>query len=582
MPDVLLDSFSTGEFGHSWRFSGHVRTVSALTPEEVVPVLAAAEDASRHGLYAVGFVAYEAATALNPHLPSLPPREGLPLVWFALFRERYASTRQTDQPGGTTESVELHPVLSPSDYCQNVEAIRQLIAQGDSYQINYTFPLMGRFAGDPLALYHRVCCTQQAPFNAYLDMGRHVIISASPELFFFLKNGSIATRPMKGTIPRGRWPDEDRQLADSLAESPKERAENLMIVDLLRNDLGQIAVTGSVTVEQLFSVERYPTVHQMTSTVTAQLPPEITVVDIFRALFPCGSVTGAPKRRSMEIIQQVEGAPRGVYCGAIGYLAPGGEALFSVGIRTLVLDWVDTTVTLGVGSGITWDSAPLTEYAECLAKAAFVTAPIEPFHLIETLRHDQDGFHRLDGHMSRMAASAEYFGFPFDRASAVRLLEQQLAENRAPRRVRLTLSERGEMAVETIPLLETPTPLRLAIALTPVASSDRFRFHKTTRRTLLDEARLQSGLDEVLFVNERGELTEGSYHTLVVRLGGRLVTPPITAGLLPGVLREELLAAGTISEQTLYPADLIQAEEIWLINSLRGWRTAHLVEGALR
>jgi para-aminobenzoate synthetase/4-amino-4-deoxychorismate lyase len=382
---------------------------------------------------------------------------------------------------------------------------------------------------------------------------------------------------MKGTAPRGRWPEEDQQLAAGLAASAKERAENLMIVDLLRNDLGKIAVTGSVGAEPLFSVESYPTVHQMTSTVTARLKEGTGFSDILRALFPCGSVTGAPKRRSMAIIAAAEKAPRGVYCGTIGCLAPGGEMLFSVAIRTLVLDKASGRIDLGVGSGITWDSRPEAEYAESLSKSAFAS-PGRPFRLIETMGECGGVIPRLERHLERLAASAARFGYPFDRERVADLLAE-LPITAQLGRVRLTLGVDGGLDMSAEPCLSDDRPLRVGVVRTAADPADHLLYHKTDRRERLEVARQQRpDCDEVLLVNNRGELTEGSYHNLVLRLAGRLVTPHLESGLLPGVMRAELLERGEISEQTLYPRDLEQAAEIWLINSLRGWRRAVMVK----
>ncbi|HZV82071.1 MAG TPA: chorismate-binding protein, partial [Geobacteraceae bacterium] len=359
---------------------------------------------------------------------------------------------------------------------------------------------------------------------------------------------------------------------------PKERAENLMIVDLLRSDLGIVAETGTVRVERLFAVESYPTVHQMTSTISARLRQGTSLTEIFRALFPCGSVTGAPKRRSMEIIAGLERSPRGVYCGTVGCVAPGGEATFSVAIRTLLLDRTTSRLTLGVGSGVTWDSRPGDEYRECLGKSAFLHADPGPFVLIETMRGENGVIPRLERHLGRMAASAEYFRYPFDREKALSLLATVAATGN-PLRLRLTLDAGGEFSLTTSALVADSGPVRLGMAGAPVDPRDRFRYHKTSRREILDRERLgRSDCDEVLFSNSRGELTEGSYHNLVLRLDGRLVTPRLESGLLPGVLREELLERGEIRETTLHPGDLYRAEEIWLINSLRGWRRAVVKE----
>jgi para-aminobenzoate synthetase/4-amino-4-deoxychorismate lyase len=575
-PQVLLDSFG-GSYPCSWRFAGHQATLAAFTPAEVEPVIRAAEEAAIAGSFAVGFVSYEAASALNPELPALPPPEGLPLAWFAVFRERLAVAPGSGLPAGATVPLQLVPQLTTAAYEEGVERIRTLIAAGDSYQTNFTFPLQGEFSADPAGLYSSVCRGQRAAFAAMLDTGSHIIVSASPELFFSLKDGIIVTRPMKGTAPRGRWPAEDRQFAAALLASGKERAENLMIVDLLRNDLGKIAVTGSVRVDSLFDIETYPTVQQLTSTISAAVRGDVTVVGIFRALFPCGSVTGAPKRRSMEIITAVERRPRGVYCGAIGCLAPGGEALFSVAIRTLVLEKAGGQISMGVGSGITYDSQPVAEYAESLGKAAFLTAGAEEFRLFETLGLEKYGCRRVDRHLGRLADSAGFFGFPLDRDEALRLLGNIETAGDEPRRVKLTLSSCGELSIAVEEILPEKSPLVIGIAATRIDPADRFLYHKTNRRELYAaELRQRPECSEVIFLNVRGELAEGSYNNIILSIGGRLLTPPLASGLLPGVLRGELLDEGVIEEQVLYAADLFAADEIWLINSLRGRRRAVL------
>lgn len=577
-PRVLLDSFG-GRFASSWRFAGYERALVAETPAAVVPVIEAAEAAAAAGRFAVGYLAYEAAAALNPDLPRLSLPAGLPLAWFAVFRRRQSVAAGSGLPLAAAAVPCLQPQLAAAAYRDDLLRLRELIAAGDSYQVNYTFPLQGAFGGDPLALYRAVCRAQQAPFGALLDLGQQVIVSASPELFFSLRDGVIVTRPMKGTAPRGRWPAEDRQLAATLRASEKERAENLMIVDLLRNDLGRIAVTGSVHVDSLFDIETYPTVQQMTSTVSAKVREGVSVTEILRALFPCGSVTGAPKRRSMEIIAALERFPRGPYCGAIGYLAPGGEALFSVAIRTLVLDRVSGTISLGVGSGVTFDSQPEAEYAESLGKAAFVQADSAAFQLLETIRRDAGGCRLLERHLQRLAESARYFGFLFDPAAARRLVDA-LPAAVAPQRLRLELAADGDVRATVAAISPERSPLVLGLAVSRRDPAEPWHYHKTSRRRLLDDERQRRpDCDEVLFLNRNGELCEGSYNTIVLEIGGRLLTPPLTSGLLPGVLRGELLERGEIEEQTLSPADLVKADTIWLVNALRGMRRAVLAEG---
>lgn len=570
-PTILFDSFG-GSFTSSWRFAGYVKTVMVTRSGDVIDVLNQIERAAANGLYAAGFVAYEAASALNPDLPSVPPAEGVPLAWFALFRERHCVSAG-EGLSLSSANVSLEAQKGLEEYTGDIERIRDYIAAGDAYQVNYTFPLHGAFKGDLEELYRRIGVAQRAPFCSYLDMGRFTIVSASPELFFSVEDGTITTRPMKGTARRGRWAGEDRDSVERLRTSPKERAENLMIVDLLRNDLGMVAETGSVSVDALFEVETYPTVHQMTSTVSARLRPGTGLTDIFRALFPCGSVTGAPKRRSMEIISELEHAPRGVYCGAIGCVAPGGEALFSVAIRTLLFDRQSGAATMGVGSAVTWDSAAASEYAECIGKAAFINQPEPDYALIEALLLENGAYSLLERHMARLAASAGYFGFSCDEGKVRQALACHAAGNPGRCKVRLLLSADGRIDLSSELLLESDDTLFAVVSAIRVDSGDWMRYHKTTSRALFDAARNRNAdYDEVLFVNEHGQVTEGSYHNLVVKLGGHFVTPALHCGLLPGVLREELLEQGKITERVLYPDDLKRAEEVWLINSVRGWR----------
>jgi para-aminobenzoate synthetase/4-amino-4-deoxychorismate lyase len=353
-----------------------------------------------------------------------------------------------------------------------------------------------------------------------------------------------------------------------------------MIVDLVRSDLSTIAETGSVAVSSLFDVETYPTVHQMTSTVTARPRPDVGLTDIFRSLFPCGSVTGAPKRRTMEIIRDLEQEPRGVYCGAIGYLSPGQEATFSVAIRTVVLDMAAQTGELGIGSGITWDSEADAEYRECLTKSDFLCREPPDFCLIETLRYDRDGFMLLERHLRRLAESAAYFGFNLDSDSLRGCLAGLGGKLSEVHKVRVLLAGGGELTLETEPLAHPPCPSppgMIAVSKVRMDSSDAFLYHKTTRRERYEEERRRHpDCIDVVFLNERGEVTEGSYNNIVVSLYGELLTPALSCGLLPGLLREELIEAGGIREAILTLADLKDADTLWLINSVRGWRECNI------
>jgi len=562
-------------FVHGFSFSGRVGEVSAASPEEVVPALRLLEELVAGGLHAAGFICYEAASALNGDLTSCAPG-GLPLLWFGLFEERRADPFPAESEPYRTSDWE--PSLGEEEYAGAVAAIRELIAAGDCYQVNLTMRQRFSFSGSPRSFFGELRRCQPTPYSCYLETGSYRILSASPELFFSLSGGVLTTRPMKGTAPRGRWWEEDEAEKLRLRGSPKELAENLMIVDLLRNDMGMVSGTGSVQVASLFDVETHATVHQMTSTVTSRLEQGIGPLGLFRALFPCGSVTGAPKRRSMEIIAGLEGAPRGLYTGCLGYLSPGGEAQFSVAIRTVVLDTASGRGELGIGSGITYDSNAAGEYAECLAKGRFARERGRDFHLIESLLYD-GGYFLLERHMERLAHSAAYFGFPLEPGAAQGALQAFAAGRVGKEKVRLLLFNDGRIGCESAPIAEPALDATAAFATVAVDSADAFLYHKTSwRGVYAGELARRPDLAEVIFLNERGEATEGSSSNVVALLDGELLTPPISSGLLPGVFRGELLALGSIRERVLTRRDLESAEQLYLINSVRKWRQVRLVE----
>ncbi|MDZ4184925.1 MAG: aminodeoxychorismate synthase component I [Desulfuromonadales bacterium] len=569
-----------GRFGRSFVFFGLIKVLRADALAEVAPAFAALEAAVAAGYHAAGFVAYEAAAAFNPDLPiGAPPKT--PLLWFAIFAER---REVATLPRNSPLRLPVLPRTTIPDaagYEAAITAIHAAIADGETYQVNYT--LRQRFVApeDSTALYSTLCQTQQAPFCAHIETGDLSIVSASPELFFARQGEKIVMRPMKGTARRAAESAADLAVRSALAASPKERAENLMIVDLVRSDLSRLAITGSVQVESLFDVESYPTVHQLTSTVSAQLAPATTTFQIFSALFPCGSVTGAPKRRTMEIIRDLEAAPRGLYCGAIGFVSP-QESVFSVAIRTVVIDHESGEAELGIGSGVTSDSSCAAEYAESFAKSRFLDIDPTPFSLIESLRRQETGgYFLLERHLQRLAASAEYFAFSWNRNAVLTELQQCDAELHGAHKVRLLLAQDGTVTLcaEPLPAARRRFPLTMLLSPQRVQADDPFLFHKTTRRDLYNAERGRfPGVDEVLFCNDAGEVTEGSLHNLVLRQGGRLLTPALACGLLPGTLRGELLERGILHEAVLTDRDLRAAEGLWLINSVRGWRRAILVD----
>jgi len=572
--------------GTALSFVQPLRVLIARTSHEVVPVLAEVDRETRNGCWAFGFVAYEAAGGLEPQwtVGPLPAPEGLPLAWFGLCRE-VARVPPVAVPVGRRRDYWMDDWRwgwTEPEYRAQVERVRDAIAAGDTYQCNLTVRLHGRVTGDLEQLYADLVWAQGGSHAAYLDTGKHVIASASPELFFQWAGDHLLTRPMKGTAARGRWAAEDAHQLRRLQRSEKERAENVMIVDLLRNDLSQIADVGTVQVPVLFTPERYETVWQLTSDVSAEVPAETGLVDVFRALFPSGSVTGAPKRRTMELITELEDEPRGVYCGAVGVVAPLGQpfrALFNVAIRTVTVERATGQAIYGTGGGITWDSDPEAEYAELLVKSKILREPYEDFALFETMAQlPESGLRNLDRHLRRLADSAAYFGFPFNEPMARARLAREVPSN-AGARVRLSLGRTGALDVTVGPApVRSDRPVRLALDPEPVDSSQRWLFHKTTRRDVYTHRTTRHpGADDVVLVNERSEVTETTIANLAVHLDGIWWTPPLAAGCLPGVERERLLELGRLQERTLSCGDLENAEGLAVLSSLRGWGSAVLI-----
>jgi para-aminobenzoate synthetase / 4-amino-4-deoxychorismate lyase len=565
-----------------------VGVIEARRAGEVRGVLSSAESAAERGLWVAGFVAYEASPGLNPSLEvrvrdAVDPFAELPVAWFGLFERRREipplEPVSEDHVGGET------PWRSTTDrptYDAAIARIRDLIAAGQTYQVNHTIRLRATIEGDERGLYRDLALAQRGAFSVYLNLGRYRVLSASPELFFRLDGDRVTTRPMKGTARRGRWLAEDEAAAAALVASEKDRAENAMIVDLLRNDLGRIARPGSVETTSMFDAERYETVWQLTSTITADLDPATPVTDVFATLFPSGSVTGAPKVATAQVISALEDSPRGVYCGAIGLLAPPGSsearATFNVAIRTVVLDGDSHVAEYGVGGGITYDSSAAGEYDEALAKARVLSAARPSFALFETLRHDTDGFRHLDLHLERLTASARYFGFRLDAEDALAALKAAAADATGPVRVRLTLERGGAVTAEASPLPPASDgPVRLAIDEEPVDPSDVFLFHKTTRRDGYGRRIARHpGVEDVLLVNPFGQVTESTIANVAVRLDGVWWTPPIASGLLPGTGREAALRDGRLHERPVTVDELRAAEGVALVSSVRGWRDAEV------
>jgi len=561
-------------------FTQPVSIVVARQADEVIPALQAIEAAVvQHRQYAAGFISYEAAAAYN--LAVHDPLPDLPLLWFGLYEQaapisdwRMLIAQQPVSPAGTVN--DWQPAISLADYESAVRRIKDYLADGHSYQVNYTFPLHTDFTGDPWTLFTQLAMAQQAEYAAFINMGRFVIGSASPELFFQLDGERLTAKPMKGTATRGCTLAEDAAQIADLRQSEKNRAENLMIVDMIRNDLGRVAQIGSVAVPQLFTVERYPTLLQMTSTVTART--HAPVAEILARLFPCASITGAPKVRTMQIIRELEPHPRGVYTGAIGLIGPDRQAQFNVAIRTVLIDQHRQQARYGVGSGLVWDSDAAGEYAECRLKARVLTTPRPAFQLLEALLWEPEGgYFLLAEHLARLTETAAYFGVPLDRPA----IEAGLAHLAlsAASKVRLRVDLDGRFTLEAEPLARgaLPRPVRVGLAREPVDSGHLWLYHKTTRREVYAAARAsRPDCDEVILWNERGELTEAGTANLVLDLAGDWVTPPVMSGLLAGTFRGALLAQGRIRERVLTRADLNQARGIYLINAVRQWQDAIL------
>jgi para-aminobenzoate synthetase/4-amino-4-deoxychorismate lyase len=625
-------------------FTRPLRICVADQLSELPALFGEIEQAVSAGLYAAGYFSYECAAYFEPtvftqytpqSIAASGPWSHHPLAWFGIYAPPYLFDYQsgtfvgTEPPAVTRFGKEAQAELSTEppcpiappcfprkgtkpgpltectlaiteqQYTERIHQIHALISSGDAYQLNFTLDIALRTAGSSAALYSHLRALQPAPYGAFLHTKpHHRILSFSPELFFRIESEGqsrrITTRPMKGTAPRGRTSQEDRQTADWLRNDPKNRSENVMIVDLLRNDLGRLCRFGSVQASDLFAVERYPTLWQMTSTITGDLRPEVDFEQIFGALFPCGSVTGAPKIRAMQLLSELEQQPRGVYTGAIGFFSK-EQSVFNVAIRTLALE--QERGVMGVGSGIVIDSNPADEWRECLLKAQFLTDQGGPaarpapgsFSLIETLLWNGE-YPLLDLHLDRLEDSANYFAFPFNRATARASLNQpntkgapgpgfETGESTTPRKVRLLLHPDGSLQITSEPIpASTREPLRVRICPSRIDPADPMYFHKTTHRPLYAEALKEAhgaGFDEVLFFNLGNELTESAIHNVFIQKAGRLLTPPIACGLLPGVHRRHILASDpNAAEQILMLEDLRQADAIYLSNAVRGLRPA--------
>ena len=580
----------------SYLYLNPVRVLTAEAPEAVGALLEALDEAAASGLHTAGYMSYECGHGLLPLGPAKTEPDALPLAWFGVYRapiifhhatgqvegelpEAAANDAEVDTNLPFAERVALE--ISQHDYHEKIRRIQEYIRAGDTYQVNWTDRVHVETRLDAAAAYATLLRQQPVAYAALLNLHGRRILSLSPELFFSIDGGTITTRPMKGTLARGLDSAGDAEAAARLQADEKNRSEHVMIVDLLRNDLGRICAPGSIQVQEMFAVERYATLLQMTSTITGKLRADLSYAEIFSSLFPSGSITGAPKIRTMQIIGELERRPRGVYTGAIGHIAPGGRAAFNVAIRTLVLE-ESGAAQMGVGGGIVADSNAAGEYQECLLKAAFLTRNRPEFSLIETMLWQQGELRWLEMHMDRLAASADYFAFDLDRAAVARQLHAHCASlpGEGPHRVRLLLNETGEASITSAPLEPETWRGRVRISAERTDSQNVFLRHKTTQRALYERELANAradGWDEVIFLNERGEATEGAISNLFLEREGRWLTPPLACGVLPGVLRRHILATRPDAEEhVLTLKDLRNADALYLGSALRGLRIVDL------
>ncbi|WP_317185873.1 aminodeoxychorismate synthase component I [Devosia sp. BK] len=580
MPGTVLLHDNLDLQGQSFLFADPKEVLVAYDAATAHAALARLEKALTEGLWAAGYFAYELGFLFEERLAKhLTERTETPLLWFGLYDSPQDFTGLPNTEDGSAEN--LAPHTSFADYASAFDRVKSYIAAGDTYQVNLTFKADFTLRGSPFGFYRRLAQSQKTAYGAYIHAGDHHVLSRSPELFVSGTGETLSARPMKGTMSRAPLASQDAADRAALAKDEKNRAENLMIVDLLRNDLGRISEIGSVDVTDLFTVETYSTLHTMTSGITAKRRRDVTMLEIIKNLFPCGSITGAPKLRAMEIIHEVESSPRRLYTGSIGYMAPNGTFAFNVAIRTAIID-AKGNGTIGIGGGIVADSEAQSEYNEALLKLRFLSDPTPPVTLIETLKWSrEEGFVLLGRHLARLLASAAYFGLPADGAEATTRLLAESQTWSAPMRVRLTLSETG-IEITAVPLPPNPEKFRFLIAAEPLDSRSVWLAHKTTNRAFYDQPRIKAhdehGVDEVVFLNERRELTEGSITNLFIQRGEKLLTPALSSGLLPGTLRAELIDTARADEAILTLADLQSADAIFLGNSVRGLIPAELFE----
>jgi para-aminobenzoate synthetase/4-amino-4-deoxychorismate lyase len=588
---ILLETFRFDPSNkYSYLFLNPVSVISSDALDDIPQVFSRIEEALASGFHVAGFLSYECGYHFQQLRGDNSRSQGVPLAWFGVYEIPlvFDHSRGCFQGSGPTPQLQVnlqkdtkavldHLALGiPKDaYLASIGKIKEYIAAGDTYQVNFTDSVLFQTDFSASTVYEALSKHQSVAYGAFMNMAGHHILSFSPELFLRIDENRIVTRPMKGTMPRGLDSAEDAQAIIRLQNDEKNRSEHVMIVDLIRNDLGRICTMGSIRVEDLFSVEKYETLLQMTSTVSGTLRPGVIYYDIFQSMFPSGSITGAPKIRTMQIIQELERNPRGIYTGAIGFISPNSSAVFNVAIRTLVMK--DDCIQMGVGGGIVADSDPEDEHRECLLKASFLTRGHHNFQLIETMLWDKE-YSLLLLHLDRLESSASYFNFVFNRKviqSRLHELSSSFADG-GRYKVRLLLDSSGRTTLTSSALDEEPYTVNVKLSSECTSSVNAFLRHKTTRREMYDRQYAEAqanGFDEVLFTNEKGEVTEGAISNIFIEQSGKLITPPITCGVLPGIMRRHLLeTSATTEERVIKIDDLKAADAIFLCNSVRGIR----------
>ncbi|MDN4493525.1 aminodeoxychorismate synthase component I [Ureibacillus aquaedulcis] len=563
---------STGEV-QPITFKNPIKTIVANTIEEIYPSFQLIQEAVEHGFYAAGYISYESAPAFDQAF-QVKQKGNMPLLWFGIFSDPIHESLDSQE---SYEHTKWTPNITREHYDSAIESIRTSIENGDTYQTNYTIRLNSQFSGDDIAFFNQLKRAQSSNYCAYINTGEFSVLSASPELFFHLKDRQITTRPMKGTIARGKTLKEDKENAEWLYGSVKNRAENVMIVDLLRNDLSIIAEQGSVQVPKLFDIEHYPTVHQMTSTITAEVKHDTSYFDLFKALFPCGSITGAPKISTMEVISQLETSARDVYCGAIGYFTPNHEAIFNVPIRTVVINQRTGSATYGVGGGITWDSTASGEYEEILTKASLLEQEKPNFDLLESMLLTNGKIYLLKEHLDRLEESSKFFNYSFNRKEiTTSLLNYTKVYPIGDFKIRLLLAKSGQITLGSQPISNQAGSKIVKLADGPIQKKNVFYYHKTTHRDNYSQFQ-QADVFDVLLWNEKEEITEFTNGNIVLEINGVLYTPPIQCGLLAGTFREKLIKEEIIQEKVLFLTDLENSSKVWFINSVRKWIEVELI-----